>query len=148
MIRKNQILVERNHEIQTLSRGPRQKVRGGKWSARTQKNCYAAKNMKIIFKSDGFLQNVLRDFWFFSKIKLWSKAIMKLKPFREAPDKKLGVENDWLGPKKLFTRPKKWKLILKIMEFCKTFWEIFDFWKKSKMAHFLGQFTTRYTWIG
>ena len=148
MIRKNQILVERNHEIQTLSRGPRQKVRGGKWSARTQKNFYAAKNMKIIFKSNGFLQNVLRDFWFFSKIKLWSKAIIKFKPFREAPDKKLGVENDCLGPKKLFTRPKKWKLILKVMDFCKTFWEISDFWKKSKMAHFLGQFTTRYTWIG
>ena len=32
---------------------------------------------------------------------------MKLKPFREAPAKKLGVENDRLGPKKLFTRPKK-----------------------------------------
>ena len=69
MIRKNQILVERNHEIQTLSRGPRQKVRGGKWSARTQKISYAAKKMKFIFKSGGFLQNVLRDFWIFSKIK-------------------------------------------------------------------------------
>ena len=45
----------------------------------------SAKKMKIIFKSDGFLQNVLKYFWFF---------------------------------------------------------------QKSKMAHFLGQFTTRYTWIG
>ena len=26
---------------------------------------------------------------------------MKFKPFREAPDKKLGVETDRLGPKKL-----------------------------------------------
>jgi hypothetical protein len=32
---------------------------------------------------------------------------MKFKPFREDPDKKLGVENDRLVPKKLFTRPKK-----------------------------------------
>ena len=30
MIRKNQILVERNHKIKTFSRSPRQKVRGGK----------------------------------------------------------------------------------------------------------------------
>jgi hypothetical protein len=30
MTRKNQILVERNHKINTLSRSPRQKVRGGK----------------------------------------------------------------------------------------------------------------------
>jgi hypothetical protein len=63
MIRKNQILIESNQKIQTLSRSPRQKVGGGKWSARTQKTFYAAKKMKIIFKSDGFLQNVLRDFW-------------------------------------------------------------------------------------
>ena len=66
---KNQIRIEGNHKIQTLSRRPRQKVGGGKWSAWTQKTFYAAKKMKIIFKSDGFLQNVLRDFWFFSKIK-------------------------------------------------------------------------------
>ena len=69
MIRKNQILIERNHNIKTLLRSPQQKVRGGKWSARTQEIFYAAKKMKIIFKSDGFLQNVLRDFWIFSKIK-------------------------------------------------------------------------------
>ena len=69
MIRKNQILVERNHKIQTLSRSPRQKVRGGKWSNRTQKTFYAAKKMTINFKSDSFLRNVLRDFWFLKKIK-------------------------------------------------------------------------------
>ena len=69
MIRKNQFMIESNQKIQTLSRGPRQKVRGGKWSARTQNFFYAAKNMKIIFKSNGLLQKVLRDFWFFSKIK-------------------------------------------------------------------------------
>ena len=66
---KNQIMIEGNHKIQTLSRSPRQKVRGGKWLARTQKTFYAAKKMKINFKSDGFLQNVLRDFWFLKKIK-------------------------------------------------------------------------------
>ena len=78
-------MIEGDHEIKTLSRSPRQKVRGGKWSART-----------------------------------WN----------------------------VFTRPKKFKSVLKVMDFCKTFWEIFDFFQKSKTAHFLGQFTTRYTWIG
>ena len=47
---------------------------------------------------------------------------IKLKPFREAPDKKLGVENDRLGRKISFTQPTKWKLFLKVMDFCKTFW--------------------------
>ena len=61
------------------------------------------------------------------KINLWSKAIIKLKPFQEAPNKKLGVQNDRLGRQKLFTLPKKWKWFLKVMGFCKTFWEIFDF---------------------
>ena len=65
------------------------------------------------------------------KIKFWLKGIMKFKPIREAPDKKLGVENDRLGPKKFFTRPKIWKSFLKVMDFCKTFWEIFDFFQKS-----------------
>ena len=46
---------------------------------------------------------------------------MKLKPFREAPVKKLGVENDRLGPNKFFTRPKNFKSFLKVMDFCKTF---------------------------
>ena len=68
------------------------------------------------------------------KINLWSKAIMKLKPFREAPIKKLGVENDRLGPEICFTQPKKLKSVLKVMYFCKTFWEILDFWKKSKIS--------------
>ena len=63
---------------------------------------------------------------------------MKLKPFREAPVKKLGVENDRLGPEMFFTRPKKFKSVLKVMDFCKTFWEIFDFFQKSKTAHFAG----------
>ena len=62
-------MIEGDHEIKTLSRSPRQKVRGGKWSARTWQIFYAAKKIQIIFKSDGFLQNILRDFWFFSKIK-------------------------------------------------------------------------------
>ena len=33
------------------------------------------------------------------------------------------------------------------MDFCKTFCEIFDFFQKSKTAHFLGQFTPRYLFI-
>ena len=46
---------------------------------------------------------------------------MKLKPFREAPVKKLGVKNDRLGPEMFFTWPKKFKSVLKVMDFCKTF---------------------------
>jgi hypothetical protein len=33
------------------------------------KTFYAAKKLIIISNSDGFLHNILRDFWFFSKIK-------------------------------------------------------------------------------
>ena len=36
---------------------------------------------------------------------------MKFKPLQEAPDKKLGVENDRLGPKKPFYAAKKMKII-------------------------------------
>jgi hypothetical protein len=61
MITKNQFMIESNHKIQTLSRSPPQKVRGGKWSARTQKFSYAANNMKIILK--------VMDFCKTSKIK-------------------------------------------------------------------------------
>ena len=61
------------------------------------------------------------------KVNLWSKAIIKFKPFREAPDKKLGVQNDRLLLTRLFPGPKKWKSFLKVMDFCKTFWEIFVF---------------------
>ena len=46
---------------------------------------------------------------------------MKLKPFQEAPVKKLGVENDRLGPNKFVTQPKKFKSVLKMIDFCKTF---------------------------
>ena len=81
------------------------------------------------------------------KINLWSEAIIKLKPFPEAPDKKLGVENDGVEPTKLFTWPKIRKLFILLMDFCKTFWEIFYFCQKSKTAHFLGQFTTRHVWL-
>ena len=38
---------------------------------------------------------------------------MKFKPFPEAPDKKLGVENDQLGPNTFFTRPTKLKSVLR-----------------------------------
>ena len=81
------------------------------------------------------------------KINLWSEAIIKLKPFPKAPDKKLGVENDGLEPTKLFTWPKIRKLFILVMDFCKTFWDIFNFFQKSKTAHFLGQFTTSHVWI-
>ena len=81
------------------------------------------------------------------KINLWSEAIIKLKPFPEAPDKKFGVQNDGLEPTKLFMWPKMRKLFILVMDFCKTFWEIFYFFQKSKTAHFLGQFTTSHVWI-
>ena len=61
-------MIEGDHEIKTLSRSPHQKVRGGKWSAQTWNVFNAANKIQISFKSDGFLQNILRDFWFFSKI--------------------------------------------------------------------------------
>ncbi len=69
MIRKNQFMIKGDQKIQTFSRSPRQIVRGAKWSTPPNSTFYAANKMKIIFKSDGFLQNVLRDFWVFSKIK-------------------------------------------------------------------------------
>ena len=47
--------------------------------------------------------------------------ITKLKPIREAPDKKSGVENDGHGPTNYFTQPKMRKSFLKIMDFCKMF---------------------------
>ena len=81
------------------------------------------------------------------KINSCSKAIIKLKHFSKGPDKKLGVQNDGLELTKLFTWPKIRKLFILVMDFCKTFWEIFYFFQKSKTAHFLGQFTTRHVWI-
>jgi hypothetical protein len=50
------------------------------------------------------------------KNQLMIESNHKIKTLSEAPDKKLVVENDRLGPKKLFTRPKKWKSFLKCME--------------------------------
>ena len=67
--KKNQFMVEGNHKIETLSESPRKKLGGLNGCARTDLDFYAAKNWKIIFKTHGFLQNVLRDFWPFSKIK-------------------------------------------------------------------------------
>jgi hypothetical protein len=58
-------MIEGDQKIQTLLRGPRQKVRGAKWSNPPNSTFYAAKKIKISFKSEGFLRNVLRDFWFF-----------------------------------------------------------------------------------
>ena len=65
IIRKNQFMIEGNHKIQTFLRSPRQKVRGAKLSTPPNSTFYAAKKIKISFKSEGFLRNVLRDFWFF-----------------------------------------------------------------------------------
>ena len=48
---------------------------------------------------------------------------MKLKPFGEAPGKKLGVENDRLGPEIYFTRPKKLNSDIKGFDFCGPFSE-------------------------
>jgi hypothetical protein len=57
---------------------------------------------------------------------------MKLKPFWEAPDKKLGVENDRLRPKKTFYAANKIKTIFKSDGFLQNDWEIFDFFSKIK----------------
>ena len=70
------------------------------------------------------------------KIKLWSKAIIKVEPVFEVPDKKFGVENDGHEPKKLFTRPKIEKSFLKVMHFCKTVWEISEFFNISHILNF------------
>ena len=64
-ISQSQIMIESDHKSWTLFLSPRQKVGGGKWWARTQKTFYAAQNLKIIFKSNAFLQNSLRDFRIF-----------------------------------------------------------------------------------
>ena len=61
-------MIESHHKIENLSGSPRQKVGGRKLCARTHKFFYAAKNKKISFKSYGFLQNVLRDFWILKKM--------------------------------------------------------------------------------
>ena len=69
------------------------------------------------------------------KINLWGKAIIKLKPFPEAPNKKLGMENDWLKPTNIFTWPKITNLFISFVEFWQKFWEIFDL-KKIKNGPF------------
>ena len=133
-------MIESNHEIDTLSRCPRKKVGGLKWWARTHKTFYAVQNVKIIFKNCGFLKNILRDFLFIQISKTehfeWLKAIIELKPFWEAPPKKLGVQNDGHGPTNFFTRPKVRKSVLKVMDFCKICWEIFDSLSKTQNGPF------------
>ena len=62
MIIKYQLMIESNHKIRTLSRGPQQKVRGAKLSTRMRFFFYATKKNKIIFQTDAFLQNVWSDF--------------------------------------------------------------------------------------
>ena len=95
----------------------------------------------FFFLNNALLYGVVNN-WFFliSEIyifyHLWWKAIIKLKPFREAPDKKLGVQNDLLLLTRLFTRPKKLKSVLKVRDFCETFWEIFDFFIDSHILKF------------
>ena len=143
-------MIENNHKIDTLYRCPRHKVRGLKWWTWPNKTFYAAQNVKIIYKNCGFFQNILRDFLFIQISKTdhfeWSKAIIKLKPFWGPPDKKLGVQNNGHGPTIFFTWPKMRKSFLKVMNFCKICCEIYYFfYQKLKTAHFLGQFTIRYT---
>ena len=48
----------------------------------------------------------------------------------------LGVENDGIEPTNIFTRPKIWKSFLKVMHFCKTVWEISEFFIISHILHF------------
>ena len=62
-------------------------------------------------------------------LNLWSEAIIKLKPFPEAPDKKLGVENEGLEPEKLFT----WaKIFFFSIGFLLNLWEICYFFQTQK----------------
>ena len=61
----NDILIKSDHEIWTLFQRPWEKVGVGKWWTRNHETFYAAQNLKIISKRYGFLQNNLRDFWFF-----------------------------------------------------------------------------------
>ena len=63
-------MIESDHKIETLLGSPWQKVGDRKWWAWTHKCFYIAKNEKILFKSHGFLQNMLRDFCFFFYQKL------------------------------------------------------------------------------
>jgi hypothetical protein len=148
MIRKNQILVARNHYIQTLSRSPWQKVWGGKWSARTPIFFTRPNKWKSFLKVMDFCKMFWEIFDFFQKSNYDWKQSKNSNPFEKPPTKELRVENDWPGPKKLIMRPKKWKSFLKVMDFCKTYWEIFDVLENQKTANFLGQFTTIYTWMG
>ena len=128
-------MIESNHKIDTLSRCPRHKVGGLKWWARTHKKINAAQNVKIIYTNCAFLQISLRDFRFNQLSKTdhfwWLKAIIKVKPFWEAPDKKLGVQNNGHGPTIFFTWPKMRKSFLKVMNFCKICCEIFYFFIKN-----------------
>ena len=92
------------------------------------------KGFNFMIASDHKL--ILRFFWWSEKMQLWSRAIIKLKHFSGVPDKKLGVENDGLDPTKLFTRPKIRKSFFSVMDFCKTFWEISDFFIISHILTF------------
>ncbi len=113
---------------------------GSKMMCLTPKNCLCSSKCEIIYINCGFFQNNLRDFLNIQISKTdhfeWSKAIIKLKPFWEAPDKKLGVQNDGHGPTNFFTRPKVRKSVLKVMDFCKICWEIFDFLSKTQNGPF------------
>ena len=72
MIRKNQIMIRSNQKIKTLFGTPWQKVGGGKRRAQNHKTFYAAQFLKILSKRHGFLQNNLRDFWFFIISHIWT----------------------------------------------------------------------------
>ena len=71
----------------------------------------------------------------------------KIATLSRSPRQKVVDQNDVLGPTKLFTRPKIRKSFFSVIDFCQTFWEIFDFFQKSKTDHFLPQFATRHVWI-
>ena len=128
-------MIESNHKIDTLSRCPRQKVGGLKWWAWTQKTVYAAQNVKIIYKNCGFFQNILRDFLFIQISKTdhfeWSKAIIKLKPFWEAPEKKVGGKKWWTRTHKCFNQFKDNSPYTS--NFLKIFWEISYLFKYPKL---------------
>ena len=94
------------------------------------KNCLCSSKCEIIYINCGFFQNNLRDFLFIQISKTdhfeWSKAIIKLKPFWEAPDKKLGVQNDGHGPTIFFYAAESEKTSFKSKGFLQNM--LRDFW--------------------
>ena len=81
---------------------------------------------------------VRRGVWHFNVQMIRKNQFMiesnhKLKHFQEAPDKKLGVQIDWLGREICLDANQKIKSFFIVMDFCKKFWDnFFLFFKNQK----------------